>query len=152
MSSSRLVSFLMRSSGKVGRFVLLFASFSHFLLLQPMLLLHMRGNQLTYTLLLFGFWLVQLTLLSEQASSSQSAGRSSQLIDDRWSSKGKGKGKDGSGDKGGGGGGAGTISLTPELIRDIFDEFPEVQEAYGENVPHVSSLASFLSLCRCRDG
>jgi hypothetical protein len=135
MSSSRLVSFLMRSSGKVGRFVLLFASFSHFLLLQ-----------------LFGFWLVQLMLLSEQASSSQSAGRSSQLIDDRWSSKGKGKGKDNSGDKGGGGGGAGTISLTPELIRDIFDEFPEVQEAYGENVPHVSSLASFLSLCRCRDG
>lgn len=82
-------------------------------------------------------------LLSEAASSSQSAGRSSQLIDDRWSSKGKGKGKDGAGDKGGGG--AGTISLTPDLIRDIFDEFPEVQQAYVENVPMVS-LQSQLRL------
>lgn len=86
---------------------------------------------------------MQLLLLSESASSTQSAGRSSQLIDDRWSVKdSKGKGKEGAASSGGGGSAtSGTISLTPQLIRDIFDEFPEVQEAYVENVPAVSGLA-----------
>jgi len=88
----------------------------------------------------------QLLLLSESASSNQSAGRSSQLIDDRWSVKdSKGKGKEGASTGGGGSATSGTISLTPELIRDIFDEFPEVQEAYHENVPGVSSFHPSLS-------
>lgn len=31
----------------------------------------------------------------------------------------------------------GVISLTPELIRDIFDEFPDVHLAWKQNVPKV---------------
>lgn len=92
----------------------------------------------------------QLLLLSEAASSNQSAGRSSQLIDDRWSVKdAKGKGKDGASSSGGGSA-SGTISLTPDLIRDIFEEFPEVQEAYHENVTTVSSCSVTLSPFRKR--
>ncbi|KAL7415329.1 hypothetical protein BDY24DRAFT_382565 [Mrakia frigida] len=88
----------------------------------------------------------ELLLLSESASSTQSAGRSSQLIDDRWSVKdSKGKGKEGAASSGGGSATSGTISLTPQLIRDIFDEFPEVQEAYVENVPVVCDQTSFWS-------
>ncbi|CDZ98159.1 RNA polymerase II transcription initiation/nucleotide excision repair factor TFIIH, subunit TFB1 [Phaffia rhodozyma] len=83
----------------------------------------------------------ELLLLSESKSSTQSAGRSSQLIDDRWSAKdAKGKGKQGAGSSS-----AGTISLTPDLIRDIFDEFPEVMKAHKENVPKKVNETQFWS-------
>jgi hypothetical protein len=78
------------------------------------------------------------------ASSSQATGRSSQLIDDRWSSKdAKGKSKDTSGS------GGGQITLTDGIIRDLFDEFPEVKEAYEENVPGVSRVKSSFHFARC---
>jgi transcription initiation factor TFIIH subunit 1 len=84
----------------------------------------------------------QLLLTSESLSSHQRPGRSSQLIDDRWTSSSKssattsgtGQGTTKAAQKGNA---MGTISLTPELIRDIFDEFPDVHLAWKQNVPKV---------------
>ncbi|EIM19347.1 hypothetical protein E3Q22_04208 [Wallemia mellicola] len=63
----------------------------------------------------------QQLLLLEHLSQSQKPGKSSTLVDPRPTSSQPGEF---------------TITITPQLVHDIFQEYPVVQKAYVENVPN----------------
>ncbi|TEB30367.1 hypothetical protein FA13DRAFT_1733682 [Coprinellus micaceus] len=67
-------------------------------------------------------------LLAQQAAESQRKGKSGQLVDPRPETVEGGEIK---------------IRITPQLVHDIFDEYPVVQKAYSENVPQNLSEAQF---------
>lgn len=72
------------------------------------------------------FWDGREELLYHEARlDSQKKGRSAQMVDPRPETTDSGEI---------------TISVTPQLIHDIFEQYPVVQKAYAENVPPVSSL------------
>jgi transcription initiation factor TFIIH subunit 1 len=82
-------------------------------------------------------------LQAEEMAFAQRPGRPSRLLDDRFSLEGGAK----KGVDGAGGTGIGTkkvetgpvvLNLTKELTREIFEEFPVVQDAYARHVPGVS--------------
>lgn len=62
----------------------------------------------------------QHLLLAQAASDSQKKGRPGQLVDPRPQAVEGGEVK---------------IVITPQLVHDIFDEYPVVAKAYDENVP-----------------
>ncbi|KZS93922.1 hypothetical protein SISNIDRAFT_453637 [Sistotremastrum niveocremeum HHB9708] len=67
-------------------------------------------------------------LLAESASENQKKGKSGQLVDPRPETVASGEIK---------------IVITPQLVHDIFDEYPVVATAYHENVPDPLSEAVF---------
>ncbi|KAI0305444.1 hypothetical protein B0F90DRAFT_1698089 [Multifurca ochricompacta] len=67
-------------------------------------------------------------LLAQAASDSQKKGRPGQLVDPRPQAVEGGEVK---------------IVITPQLVHDIFDEYPVVAKAYDENVPGKLSEAEF---------
>ncbi|KAI9442503.1 hypothetical protein H4582DRAFT_2110044 [Lactarius indigo] len=67
-------------------------------------------------------------LLAQAASDSQKKGRPGQLVDPRPQAVEGGEVK---------------IVITPQLVHDIFDEYPVVAKAYDENVPSKLSEAEF---------
>lgn len=67
-------------------------------------------------------------LLAQAASDSQRKGRPGQLVDPRPQAVEGGEVK---------------IVITPQLVHDIFDEYPVVAKAYDENVPSKLSEAEF---------
>ncbi|KAG0701322.1 hypothetical protein DFH29DRAFT_927275 [Suillus ampliporus] len=67
-------------------------------------------------------------LLAEAAAEGQKRGRPGQLVDPRPQTVEGGEVK---------------IVITPQLVHDIFDEFPVVAKAYNENVPNKLSEAEF---------
>ncbi|KAI0268770.1 hypothetical protein BC834DRAFT_867143 [Gloeopeniophorella convolvens] len=67
-------------------------------------------------------------LLAQAAADSQKKGRPGQLVDPRPQDTGSGDVK---------------IVITPQLVHDIFDEYPVVAKAYDENVPSKLSEAEF---------
>ncbi|KAG2096932.1 hypothetical protein BD769DRAFT_1677876 [Suillus cothurnatus] len=67
-------------------------------------------------------------LLAEAASEGQKRGRPGQLVDPRPQTVEGGEVK---------------IVITPQLVHDIFDEFPVVAKAYNDNVPNKLSEAEF---------
>ncbi|KAH9953425.1 hypothetical protein BGW80DRAFT_1410997 [Lactifluus volemus] len=67
-------------------------------------------------------------LLAQAASDSQKKGRPGQLVDPRPQAVEGGEVK---------------IVVTPQLVHDIFDEYPVVAKAYDENVPSKLSEAEF---------
>ncbi|KAF9222739.1 hypothetical protein BS17DRAFT_783312 [Gyrodon lividus] len=67
-------------------------------------------------------------LLAEAATENQKRGRSGQLVDPRPQTVEGGEVK---------------IVITPQLVHDIFDEFPVVAKAYNDNVPNKLSEAEF---------
>ncbi|KJA20706.1 hypothetical protein HYPSUDRAFT_188287 [Hypholoma sublateritium FD-334 SS-4] len=67
-------------------------------------------------------------ILSEAASESQKKGKSGQLVDPRPEAVEGGEIK---------------IRITPQLVHDIFDEYPIVAKAYGDNVPNKLSEEQF---------
>ncbi|KAL4080260.1 hypothetical protein V8B97DRAFT_1931212 [Scleroderma yunnanense] len=67
-------------------------------------------------------------LLTEAATEAQKRGRSGQLVDPRPQTVDGGEVK---------------IVITPQLVHDIFDEYPVVAKAYNENVPSKLSEAEF---------
>ncbi|KAN0090726.1 hypothetical protein V8E55_004292 [Tylopilus felleus] len=67
-------------------------------------------------------------LLAEAATESQKRGRPGQLVDPRPQTVEGGEVK---------------IVITPQLVHDIFDEFPVVAKAYNDNVPNKLSEAEF---------
>ncbi|KAJ2917789.1 hypothetical protein MD484_g2640, partial [Candolleomyces efflorescens] len=67
-------------------------------------------------------------LLAQQASESQKKGKPGQLVDPRPETVEGGETK---------------IRITPQLVHDIFDEYPVVAKAYSENVPENLSEAEF---------
>ncbi|KAI8445348.1 hypothetical protein BY996DRAFT_6424220 [Phakopsora pachyrhizi] len=74
----------------------------------------------------FDFWQGREGLLFDEARlESQTRGRSSQLVNPRPESTN---------------GGEITISITPQMISEIFEMFPVVQKAYNKNVPPSSDL------------
>ncbi|KAK4688710.1 transcription initiation factor TFIIH subunit 1, partial [Tremellales sp. Uapishka_1] len=88
-------------------------------------------------------------LLAEEMAYAQRPGRPSRLLDDRFDlDSGSKKAKDGQG-----GTGLGTkkvesgpivLNLSKELTREIFEEFPVVQDAYAKHVPGITE-AEFWS-------
>lgn len=84
----------------------------------------------------------QALLRSEELAYAQRPGRPSRLLDDRFDLSGNKKD-----DKIRGGTGVGlkkvesgpiVLNITKELTREIFEEFPVVQDAYAKNVPRIS--------------
>lgn len=75
----------------------------------------LRSHHLYCALLFF-----QHLLLAQQASESQKKGKPGQLVDPRPETVEGGEIK---------------IRITPQLVHDIFDEYPVVAKAYSENVP-----------------
>lgn len=84
----------------------------------------------------------QALLKSEELAYAQRPGRPSRLLDDRFDLSG-----DKRNDKFRGGTGVGlkkvetgptVLNITKELTREIFEEFPVVQDAYAKNVPRIS--------------
>ncbi|KAJ7594301.1 hypothetical protein C8J56DRAFT_1044056 [Mycena floridula] len=67
-------------------------------------------------------------LLAQSASESQRKGKSGQLVDPRPETIEGGETK---------------IRITPQLVHDIFDEYPVVAKAYSDNVPNKLSEAEF---------
>ncbi|KAH7929824.1 hypothetical protein BV22DRAFT_1056017 [Leucogyrophana mollusca] len=67
-------------------------------------------------------------LLAEAAAESQKRGRPGQLVDPRPQTVEGGEVK---------------IVITPQLVHDIFEEFPVVAKAYNDNVPNKLSEAEF---------
>ncbi|KAG1729203.1 uncharacterized protein EDB91DRAFT_1159997 [Suillus paluster] len=67
-------------------------------------------------------------LLAEAAAEGQKRGRPGQLVDPRPQTVEGGEVK---------------IVITPQLVHDIFDEFPVVAKAYNDNVPNKLSEAEF---------
>ncbi|KAF8124951.1 hypothetical protein EV363DRAFT_1353200 [Boletus edulis] len=67
-------------------------------------------------------------LLAEAATENQKRGRPGQLVDPRPQTVDGGEVK---------------IVITPQLVHDIFDEFPVVAKAYNDNVPNKLSEAEF---------
>ncbi|KAF5325666.1 hypothetical protein D9611_000372 [Ephemerocybe angulata] len=67
-------------------------------------------------------------ILAQAASESQRKGKSGQLVDPRPETVEGGETK---------------IRITPQLVHDIFDEYPVVAKAYNENVPQNLSEADF---------
>ncbi|KZO93072.1 hypothetical protein CALVIDRAFT_267239 [Calocera viscosa TUFC12733] len=75
------------------------------------------------------FWHGRESLLSsERAAAGQKRGRASQLVDPKPQT---------------GEGGDIRIVITPQLVHDIFEEFPVVARAYSENVPNEMNESSF---------
>lgn len=70
----------------------------------------------------------QQLLLLEHLSASQRPGKPSTLVDPRPTSSQAGEF---------------TITITPQLVHDIFQEYPVVQKAYVENVPNPLSETDF---------
>jgi transcription initiation factor TFIIH subunit 1 len=60
-------------------------------------------------------------ILAESATEAQKKGKSGQLVDPRPEAVEGGEIK---------------IRITPQLVHDIFDEYPIVAKAYGDNVPN----------------
>jgi len=60
-------------------------------------------------------------LLAEAAAETQRKGKSGQLVDPRPETVDGGEIK---------------IRITPQLVHDIFDEYPVVAQAYSDNVPN----------------
>lgn len=60
-------------------------------------------------------------LLAQAAAESQKKGKPGQIVDPRPETVDGGEIK---------------IRITPQLIRDIFDEYPVVEKAHKENVPN----------------
>ncbi|BEI90749.1 uncharacterized protein CcaverHIS019_0308190 [Cutaneotrichosporon cavernicola] len=84
----------------------------------------------------------QALLKSEELAYAQRPGRPSRLLDDRFDLSG-----DKRNEKFRGGTGVGlkkvesgpiVLNITKELTREIFEEFPVVQDAYAKNVPRIS--------------
>ncbi|KAL0579168.1 RNA polymerase II transcription factor B subunit 1 [Marasmius crinis-equi] len=67
-------------------------------------------------------------LLAQVASEAQKKGKPGQIVDPRPETVEGGETK---------------IRITPQLIRDIFDEYPVVEKAYSDNVPSKLSEAEF---------
>jgi transcription initiation factor TFIIH subunit 1 len=67
-------------------------------------------------------------LLAQTASESQKRGRPGQLVDPRPEAVEGGEVK---------------IVITPQLVHDIFEEYPVVAKAYSDNVPNKLSEADF---------
>ncbi|KAJ8077275.1 RNA polymerase II transcription factor B subunit 1 [Marasmius tenuissimus] len=67
-------------------------------------------------------------LLAQVASEAQKKGKPGQIVDPRPETIEGGETK---------------IRITPQLIRDIFDEYPVVEKAYSDNVPSKLSEAEF---------
>jgi len=70
-------------------------------------------------------------LEAELAASHQKKGKSSQVVTPRLNTGEQGQIM---------------LTLTPQLLADIFEEFPIVQQAYAENVPKPASIRSCCSL------
>ena len=77
----------------------------------------------------------QHLILAEAASESQKKGKPGQLVDPRPEAVEGGEIK---------------IKITPQLVHDIFDEYPIVAKAYSENVPENVRLACPI-MCACTD-
>ena len=75
------------------------------------------------------FWQGRQQLLKlEHLSNNQKPGKNSTLVDPRPTSSSPGEF---------------TITITPQLVHDIFDEYPIVQKAYVDNVPNPLSETDF---------
>jgi hypothetical protein len=89
----------------------------------------------------------QALLQAEEMAYSQRPGRASRLLDDRFDLD---AGKKGSAGAGGTGVGIKTkqdtgpvvLNLSKDLTREIFEEFPVVQDAYARHVPGVRRRAA----------
>ncbi|KLT39906.1 hypothetical protein CC85DRAFT_288089 [Cutaneotrichosporon oleaginosum] len=84
----------------------------------------------------------QALLKSEELAYAQRPGRPSRLLDDRYDLSGDKRNETFRGGTGVGlkkvESGPSVINLTKELTREIFEEFPVVQDAYFKNVPRIS--------------
>ena len=77
---------------------------------------------------------VQQLLIAESAQESQKRGRPGQLVDPRPEAVAGGEIK---------------IVITPQLVHDIFEEYPVVAKAYNETVPKQVSIIKGLT-CLCQ--
>ena len=98
------------------------------------------------------FWDGREALLrAEEMEYEQRPGRQSRLLDDRFDLTGNKKGATAAGGTGIGvkkvDSGPTVLNITKELTREIFEEFPVVQDAYARYVPGVSLIGERRKIC-----